>query len=80
MTIPQFCPATRRSNLIFCPAESLIFRNNVKAYGRPELAVGVVGSIGYYYSAELSDAAEAEGVALGCVVRSPMDGLVRYHS
>ena len=56
------------------------FRNNVKAYGRPELAVGVVGSIGYYYSAELSDAAEAEGVALGCVVRSPMDGLVRYHS
>lgn len=56
------------------------FRNNVAAYGRADLSVGVVGSVGYYYSAELSEAAEAEGFRLGEVVRSPMDGLLRYHS
>lgn len=55
------------------------FRNNVLPYGRPELEVSVVGSVGYYYSAELSEAAEAEGVRLGTVERSPMAGLVRYH-
>lgn len=55
------------------------FRNNVLAYNRPDLEVGVVGSIGYYYSAELSEAAEAEGVKLSNVVRSPMDGLLQYH-
>lgn len=55
------------------------FRNNVLAYNMPDLEVGVVGSIGYYYSAELSEAAEAEGVKLSNVVRSPMDGLLQYH-
>ncbi len=56
------------------------FRNNVAAYGRKDLSAGVVGSVGYFYAAELSEAAGAEGVKLGEVVRSPIDGLVRYHS
>ena len=56
------------------------FRRNVSAYGRADLPVGVVGSVGYYYSAELSEAAEAEGFRLGRVVRSPMEGLVAYHA
>ncbi|MEE0362236.1 MAG: ATPase, partial [Prevotella sp.] len=56
------------------------FRSNVSAYGRPDLPVGVVGSVGYYYSAELSEAADAEGFRLGRVERSPMAGLVDYHA
>ena len=56
------------------------FRRNVSAYGRADLPVGVVGSVGYYYSAELSEAADAEGFRLGRVVRSPMEGLVAYHA
>lgn len=56
------------------------FRCNVNQYGRKDLKVGAVGSVAYYYREQLEKAAAAEGYSLGKVMRSPMDGLVRYHS
>lgn len=56
------------------------FRRNVNRYGRKDLPVGAIGSVAYYYREQLEKAAMAEGYSLGKVMRSPMDGLMRYHS
>ena len=56
------------------------FRRNVNQYGRKDLTVGAIGSVAYYYREQLQKAAAAEGYSLGKVMRSPMDGFVRYHS
>lgn len=56
------------------------FRRNVNRYGRKDLPVGAIGSVAYYYQEQLEKAAMAEGYSLGKVMRSPMDGLMRYHS
>ena len=56
------------------------FRRNVNQYGRKDLKVGAIGSVAYYYREQLQKAATVEGYTLGKVMRSPMDGLVRYHS
>ncbi len=56
------------------------FRRNVNQYNRKDLEVGAIGSIAYYYRDQLEKAAASEGYTLGKVMRSPMDGLIKYHS
>lgn len=56
------------------------FRRNVNRYGRKDLNVGAIGSVAYYYREQLEKAAAIEGYTLGKVMRSPMNGLVGYHS
>ncbi|MCR4582730.1 MAG: ATPase [Prevotella sp.] len=56
------------------------FRLNIAPYHRPDLPVGFIGSVAYYFREELQDAAQAEGYVLGSVAQSPVDGLLRYHS
>ena len=56
------------------------FRRNVNRYNRKDLEVGAIGSIAYYYRGQLEKAAASEGYRLGKVMRSPMDGLLKYHS
>ncbi len=56
------------------------FKKNVKRYGRDDLPVGFVGSIAWHFQGELALAAEAEGIVVGSIVKSPMDGLLAYHS
>ena len=56
------------------------FSRNVNIYGRKDLPVGAIGSVAYYYREQLEKAAMAEGYSLGKVMRSPIDGLMRYHS
>ena len=83
--LASFAPFIHRH--ISCPAVRAIvvdnfrqfFRRNVVLYGRPDLPVGAVGSIAHHFSAELSEAARAEGFTMGRIVKSPMDGLVEYH-
>jgi hypothetical protein len=43
------------------------------------LEVGFVGSIAFYFNAELREAAEVCGVKLGKVMQNPIEGLVEYH-
>ena len=54
-------------------------RRNVLPYGRKDLPLNAVGSIAWYYREQLSEAAEAEGLVLGTVIQSPMEGLVTFH-
>lgn len=55
------------------------FAYNIVPYGRPDLSVNFVGSIAFYYQDELREAAEHQGFRLGTILRSPLEGLVRYH-
>lgn len=51
------------------------FRRNLTAYGRPDLAVGFVGSVAFHFRRELEEAAEAEGFRVGMVLQCPLEGL-----
>lgn len=55
------------------------FHCNVLPYQRQDLPVHAVGSIAYHYQKELRDAAELEGFRLGNILRSPLDGLLKFH-
>ena len=51
--------------------------HNVRPYGRQDLALGAVGSIAYFYRAQLEEAIRKEGYTVGEILRGPLDGLVR---
>lgn len=53
-------------------------QRNVAQY--PAAPVWFVGSVAEYFRRPLTDALEREGMTLGGVVRSPIEGLVKYHS
>ena len=44
------------------------------------LPVNSVGSIGFYYKELLANAAKEKGFLIGNVIKSPIDGLIKYHS
>ena len=57
------------------------FRRNIVQYpSSRELDVNFVGSIAFHYRPVLEEAADACGCRIGTVVKSPMDGLVRFHT
>lgn len=56
------------------------FRYNIAPYQRCDLPVSFVGSLAYHYQAELHEAARSLGYTVGAVTRSPIEGLVRYHT
>ena len=56
------------------------FNRNIKQYDEwKELEVGFVGSIAYYFNAELTEAAAECGIKLGKIMQNPIEGLVEYH-
>lgn len=56
------------------------FERNIKQYDEwKTLEVGFVGSIAFYFNAELREAAAMCGVKLGKVMQNPIEGLVKYH-
>jgi len=56
------------------------FRANLNPYRRKDLPVGVVGSMAFHYREQLEEAARLEGYTLGNILKSPMEGLITYHS
>ena len=60
------------------------FQRNIAWYGKcrelEDRKVHFVGSIAYHYKALLAEAAEAAGFEMGTVLKSPMDGLIEYHT
>jgi len=51
---------------------------NISPYQRRDLPVSFVGSIAYYYEAELREAAQKTGFAIGVIERSPLNGLINF--
>jgi hypothetical protein len=51
---------------------------NILPYERKDLSVSFVGSIAYFFEAELREAAEITGFTIGTIERSPLDGMIRF--
>lgn len=57
------------------------FVRNIQNYKNyKELPVNFVGSIAMYYRSVLEEAADALDIKIGTVIKSPMEGLIKYHS
>ena len=53
---------------------------NVKQYDYLHHEVHFIGSVAHYYRKVLEEAAQLEGINLGNIMQSPMEGLVHYHA
>ena len=56
------------------------FRRNVKQYDYQSHEVHFVGSIAYHYQEILKEVALAEGIRIGRIYQSPLEGLIIYHT
>lgn len=71
------CPQVRR---LVKDSFMSFFRRNVLAYpGHDVLRVNFVGSVAYFFSDILEEAAGESGCTPGIVIREPMERLVEYH-
>jgi N-acetylglucosamine kinase-like BadF-type ATPase len=56
------------------------FKRNIAQYkGYQTLAVNFVGSIAYYFQDVLREAAAEVGCHIGTIIKSPMEGLLKFH-
>lgn len=55
------------------------FKRNIVHYDYQNNDVNFVGSIAYYYRPILEESAAAQGMKVGKIIKSPIDGLVEYH-
>lgn len=72
-TFPQL------KELVVCNFRTF-FSRNIAEYDCKGMKISAVGSVAYYYGEELRKAAMAEGYEISDILKSPMEGLLRYHS
>lgn len=65
--------------LVLNEFKSFFVRNVSNYSGYRKMPVGFVGSVAFYFRPVLQEAAVALDAHLGEVIKSPMEGLVRYH-
>ena len=56
------------------------FKRNVMQYDYRHYPIRMVGSVAYYYQDVLREAAFEMGIELESIVKSPMEGLINYHT
>lgn len=56
------------------------FTRNVMQYDYTNNKVHFVGSVACHYKTVLQEAAKELGITLGVIIKSPMEGLIAYHS
>lgn len=57
------------------------FRRNITQYPHYDtLKVNFIGSIAHYFRSVLEEAAEANGCTIGNIIKSPMEGLIKFHT
>ncbi|WP_352423634.1 ATPase [Proteiniphilum sp.] len=59
---------------------SAFFERNVMQYDYQKNIINFVGSIAWYFSAPLKEAAAEKRIEVGIIAQSPMPGLVEYHN
>lgn len=52
---------------------------HIAPYNRRDLPVSFIGSIAWHYQEELQEAAQRAGFTIGTILKSPIEGLLRYH-
>ena len=55
------------------------FKRNVMLYEYAGCPVHFIGSIAWHFRAEVKEAADALGIQVGKIIKSPMEGLINYH-
>lgn len=55
-------------------------RLHIKSYQRQDLPVSFVGSVAFHYQDELRQAADNLNFHVGTILKTPLAGLIRYHS
>lgn len=60
-----------------CEQFALFLTRNVVPYRRPELPVGFVGSIAYYFREQLKEAVNDCGLQMGEIIKSPLDAFAK---
>ena len=55
------------------------FRYNIRPYNHSELPVSFVGSVAWYFRDQLAEAADIEGFTIDTILKSPIEGLLRFH-
>ena len=71
-------PAVHR--LVLNAFKAFFVRNIENYEGYKTMPVSFVGSVAFYYREVLEEAASSLGIKVGTVIKSPMEGLVKYHS
>ena len=70
-------PAIRE--LVLCSFRKFLKRN-VMQYDYQHAPVHFIGSVAFYYKEQLAEAAGEMGIQLGTIIKSPMEGLIKYHT
>lgn len=65
--------------LVLDSFKAFLKRNVMQYEGYQQSKVHFIGSIAFYYKEVLAEATRETGIQLGTVIKSPMEGLVRYH-
>ncbi|MCD8184774.1 MAG: ATPase [Bacteroides sp.] len=55
-------------------------KRNVMQYDYQHSKVHFIGSVAFHYKEVLAEAAKEMGIQLGTILKSPMEGLIKYHS
>ena len=55
-------------------------KRNVMQYDYEHSKVHFIGSVAFHYKEVLAEATQEMGIQLGTILKSPMEGLIRYHS
>ena len=67
-------------SLVLNAFKSFFVRNIHNYEGYEKLPVNFVGSIACYYSDVLTEAASLAGCKVGIILKSPMEGLIKFHA
>ena len=65
-------------NLVLCSFRKFLKRN-VMQYDYQHAPVHFIGSVAFHYKEVLAEAAKELGIQLGTIIKSPMEGLIKYH-
>ncbi|MCL2726964.1 MAG: ATPase [Bacteroidales bacterium] len=55
------------------------FGRNIAQYDYKQYRVNIVGSIAYFYQDIISEEAEKQGMTIGKILKTPIEGLLAYH-
>lgn len=67
-------------NLVLNAFKAFFVRNIAQYQGYRDLKVNFIGSIAFYYRQVLEEAAAATGCTIGTIIKSPMEGLIKFHT
>ena len=67
-------------DLVLNSFKSFFVRNIAQYKGYRDLSVNFIGSIAHYYRPVLEEAAAACGCRVGNIIKSPMEGLIKFHT